>query len=284
MEGGEIVAREGWLIRPPGNAYDRFNMNLHGIGPRDTESAPSFGAVWDQAMGLLDGKHLWAHSAAFDMSVLRHSAAGDSYELPSPVAYGCTYMIAKTTWPNRWSYSLDTLANDFGISLDHHDPLSDAEAAARLLLLATEARGGPDPGSLIASCGHRPGIVHTDLSYDRYSTRPALVGGSRPRPADLGPLGDIASAGPLHGKKIVFTGIMSMVRRDAETAAERAGAAVTSSVSRFTDYLVVGQTNLAVVGQDGLSGKARKAAEFAANGSGIEVIDEATFRELLTAD
>ena len=128
VEDGQIVAREGWLIRPPGNTYDSFNTNLHGIGPQDTEGAPGFGAVWDQAMELLEGKHLWAHSAAFDMSVLRHSAAGDSYELPSPVAYGCTYMIAKTTWPNRWSYSLATLANDLGISLNHHDPVSDAEA------------------------------------------------------------------------------------------------------------------------------------------------------------
>ncbi|MCY3892726.1 MAG: exonuclease domain-containing protein [Acidimicrobiaceae bacterium] len=285
VENGEIVEREGWLIRPPGNAYDGFNMNLHGIGPQVTERAPSFGEVWDLAIGLLEGKSLWAHSAAFDMSVLRHSAAGDSYELPSPVGYGCTYMIAKTTWPNRWSYSLDTLANDLGISLNHHDPVSDAEAAAHLLLLATEARGVPDPSSLIASCGHRPGIVHTDLSYDRYSTRPAPAGsGSRPRPADLGPLGDIASTGPLRDKKIVFTGTMSLVRRDAEAAAERAGAMVTDSVTRFTDYLVVGQTNLAVVGQDGLSGKARRAAELAANGSGIEIIDEATFRELLTTD
>ena len=284
VEDGEIVAREGWLIRPPGNAYDSFNMNLHGIGPQDTEGAPGFGAAWDQAMGLLEGKHVWAHSAAFDMSVLRHSAAGDSYELPSPVAYGCTYMIAKTTWPNRWSYSLATLANDLGISLNHHDPVSDAEAAAHLLLLATEARGAPDPDSLIASCGHRLGVVHTDLSYDRYSTRPAPTVGSRPRPADLGPLGDIASAGPLRDKKIVFTGTMSLVRREAEAAAERAGATVTGGVSRSTDYLVVGLTNLAAVGQDGLSGKARQAAELAANGSGIEIIDEATFRKLLGAD
>ena len=284
VEDGEIVAREGWLIRPPGNIYDSFNTNLHGIGPQDTEGAPGFGAVWDQAMELLEGKHVWAHSAAFDMSVLRHSAAGDSYELPSPVAYGCTYMIAKTTWPNRWSYSLATLANDLGISLNHHDPVSDAEAAAHLLLLATEARGTPDPDSLIASCGHRPGVVHTDLSYDRYSTRPAPAGGSRPRPADLGPLGDIASAGPLRDKKIVFTGTMSLVRREAEAAAERAGATVTGGVFRSTNYLVVGQTNLAVVGQDGLSGKARQAAELAANGSGIEIIDEATFWKLLAED
>lgn len=284
VESGEIVAREGWRIRPPGNAYDSFNMDMHGIGPQDTESAAGFGAVWDQAMRLLEGKNLWAHNAAFDMSVLRHSAIGDSYELPSPVAYGCTYMIAKTTWANRWSYSLDTLANDLGISLNHHDPVSDAEATAHLLLLAIETHGAPDPGSLIASCGHRPGVVYTDLSYDPYSTRPAPAGGSRPRPADLGPLGDIASAGPLRDKKIAFTGTMSLLRRDAEAAAEQAGATVTGSVSRFTDYLAVGQTNLAVVGQDGLSGKARQAAKLAASGSGIEIIDEATFRELLAAD
>ena len=77
---------------------------------------------------------------------------------------------------------------------------------------------------------------------------------------------------------------MLLIRREPEAAAERAGATATGNVSGFTDYLVVGQANLAVVGQDGLSGKARQAAELAARGSGIEIIDEATFRELLTPD
>jgi len=44
----------------------------------------------------------------------------------------------------------------------------------------------------------------------------------------------------LFGKTIAFTGILSTRRDDAETEARKAGAKITNSVSRKTDYLVVG--------------------------------------------
>lgn len=89
--------------------------------------------------------------------------------------------------------------------------------------------------------------------------------------------------GPLFGKKVVFTGELSISRNDAMQLAVNAGALLRTSVSSKTDFLVVGKQDLSVVGADGMSGKEEKAHEVNASGKGcVRIIDEAEFMTLLT--
>jgi DNA ligase (NAD+) len=75
-----------------------------------------------------------------------------------------------------------------------------------------------------------------------------------------------ASQGPLRGKTVVFTGAISMPRRKATAMAEAAGAKVSSSVSRKTDYVVAGED---------AGSKLDKAREL-----GVTIITEGEFMEL----
>jgi DNA ligase (NAD+) len=75
-----------------------------------------------------------------------------------------------------------------------------------------------------------------------------------------------ASSSPLAGKTIVFTGTLSMARPEAKARAESLGAKVTESVSKKTDYVVVGTD---------AGSKAAKAAEL-----GLTTLTEEEFRAL----
>jgi DNA ligase (NAD+) len=75
-----------------------------------------------------------------------------------------------------------------------------------------------------------------------------------------------ASSSPLAGKTIVFTGTLTMARPEAKARAEALGAKVTESVSKKTDYVVVGAD---------AGSKAAKAAAL-----GLTVLTEAAFREM----
>ncbi len=81
---------------------------------------------------------------------------------------------------------------------------------------------------------------------------------------------DAPSAGgadsPLAGKTIVFTGTLTMARPEAKARAESLGAKVTESVSKKTDYVVVGAD---------AGSKAKKAAEL-----GLHILSEDEFRAL----
>jgi DNA ligase (NAD+) len=75
-----------------------------------------------------------------------------------------------------------------------------------------------------------------------------------------------SGASPLAGKIIVFTGTLTMARPEAKARAEFLGAKVTESVSKKTDFVVVGAD---------AGSKAVKAAAL-----GVRILSEDEFREM----
>lgn len=79
---------------------------------------------------------------------------------------------------------------------------------------------------------------------------------------------DDTSSAPFAGQTFVLTGTLStMTREEAQAAIERLGGKVTSSISKSTDWLVVGEN---------AGSKLQKARAL-----GVEILDEPTFRERL---
>ena len=68
-----------------------------------------------------------------------------------------------------------------------------------------------------------------------------------------------------------------MTRAEAAQKSVNVGASVTNSVGAKLDFLVVGQTDFARVGSDGMSSKLRKAVELAESGKPLEIIGEDDF-------
>lgn len=79
-----------------------------------------------------------------------------------------------------------------------------------------------------------------------------------------------------NGKVIVFTGNMTRLRDELVLLAERAGYKVSNSVTRKTDFLVLGDTSI-----HGDTGKKTKAESVIAQGGKLKIIDEETFYSLV---
>lgn len=141
VEGLKVVGREKVLIRPP-RPRILFSW-LHGITWDMVRAEPAFGDVWPRLAPLLDGADfLAAHNAPFDRRVL--AACCGAAELPTPaLPFVCTVQVARRRWglkPN----DLASVCRRLGIGLIHHDPVSDAEACARIVIAAAQ----PDRGSV----------------------------------------------------------------------------------------------------------------------------------------
>lgn len=133
----------------------------------------------------------------------------------------------------------------------------DALAAAGTQRLLELPDVGPEVASSIRSFFASPSNQHMLSGLREAGLWPAAVREAQSPTDD----------GPLRGKKVLFTGTLSMPRSKAKQLAEEAGATVLGSVSKKLDILIVGENP---------GSKLEKARSL-----GIDVLDEAAFLELL---
>jgi DNA polymerase-3 subunit epsilon len=133
VEGNSIVQRSHTLLRPP-CSYFAFS-HVHGITWEKVQGQPVFSQAWPSLQRILEGAaFLAAHNSSFDSSVLRACCAGARLPVPAQ-HFLCTALLARRVWRIHPTRLPDVCAR-LGITLTHHDPCSDAEACARIILAA----------------------------------------------------------------------------------------------------------------------------------------------------
>lgn len=135
VEDNQIVQRDYFLIRPPQSWFE-FTY-IHNIGWEDVETQPDFGELWETlAPHFSDVEFIAAHNAMFDRRVLH--ACCDTYGINKPIQdFRCTVKLARQVW-KIYPTKLPNVCDRLGITLEHHQALSDAEACARIVIAANQ--------------------------------------------------------------------------------------------------------------------------------------------------
>ena len=160
-QASRIVAVRSFLIRPPTPQFE-FSA-IHGIRWSDVCDTPTFAGLWPTVLDWIDSKEfVAAHNARFDRRVLEESCA--TYRISPPrIPSICTVELARAKW-GIYPTTLPDVCRQLGISLHHHEPGSDAEACARIVL-AAEAEGWECPSSLRSQlCSRSAGPTPGDSS------------------------------------------------------------------------------------------------------------------------
>src|ERR671915_816339 len=129
--GGELHERWSSLVgvaQPLGRGIQRFT----GITQAMVDAAPAPEAVLPELARRLRGRVLVAHSARFDLGVLRSAFARAALDWPEPPVL-CTVAMARRFAPLQRRRGLASLADALGIDMQvHHRALPDAETCARV--------------------------------------------------------------------------------------------------------------------------------------------------------
>lgn len=252
FEDGKEVSAESRLLDPQ-DYFDPYHMSVHGISEEHVAGAPRFRDLHDWLHARTDGAIVACHTH-FDRTAVNQACAADALQ-PLQCQWLDTARVARRAWPEfaLSGYGLSSLAKHFSIPLKHHDALEDARAAGLILLRAMNESG---------------------LNATEWIERCALK--SNPgAPQNIRREGD--GDGPLVGERIVFTGALQILRRDAADMAHEAGAAVDSGITKHTTLLVVGDQDIARLNGQDKSSKHRKAEQLIGAGRALRILGERDF-------
>ena len=176
------------------------------------------------------------------------------------------------------AYDLKSLCRIKEIKLSHHRAAADSKAAAELSLLAFDFAGvntfDDFPNKLMTSLGnlsaggYTPSRSNSSNFYIKNKNLKTIVGDpSKHNPESI-----------FYGKNVVFTGTLSSMSRSAAfQCMADIGGILSNNVNKKTDFLIVGQQDFKIVGDDGMSNKQEKAVDLIANGVPIEILSEDEF-------
>lgn len=248
------------LVRPTCSIPHEITL-LTGITDEAVADAPSIDQILLEYLAFaLQSPFVTGYNVKFDLSFLSEALGVD---LAEELVWFDTMLLARRALPGLPRYRLIDICAYIGYDTDFHDALNDCRACGEVLNFLCE--------------GNRMDhALHSQA--ERVAAR--IEAQQREAVACHAPAICVAPDGPLSGKNIVFTGELSFSRADATLLAQQAGAAVKNSVSKKTDYVVIGVQDERIVGCSGMSSKEKKARSLIESGCGIEIISEAAFLRL----
>lgn len=261
---GAAIFRNGMYVDSwstfvdPEDFFDGMNVSIHGITENDVKGSPTWRTVAADLNQLLAGSVVACHTH-FDR--VATTLASERYSTP---AFSCRWLdtarVVRRAWPEQFAvkgYGLHKVAKYLGIEFKHHDALEDARAAGEILCQASA-----HAGFTLDEWLHR---IHQPIAPS--SNEPITRAGD--------------SEGALFGNVAVFTGSLSIPRREAADLAAKLGCDVASSVTKQTTLLVVGDQDVTKLAGKEKSSKHLKAEKLISAGQPIRVLRETDFQRLV---
>ena len=170
--------------------------------------------------------------------------------------------IARRVLPDLPNHKLITVADFFGISPDiSHRALADCETCnncySKLLAVIIEKYGSLDAFAVKPKHNLKASDITANTSH-------------------------FDTSHPLYNKVCVFTGTLErMTRKEAMQIVADLGGICGNSVTKKTNYLILGNNDFCSSIKDGKSSKQKKAEALALDGLDIQIISENVFYELI---
>lgn len=256
---------------PDYSEFSDFNTQIHGITRDDVQDSPEFNVVMPDIFNILDNGVACAHNMVFDSSVLFKTAQLYGMNIPACKTL-CSCNISRILYPNLLSHKLNIVCEHMKIQLDHHKAESDAIASAKILIEASKHN------ETISNACYSYGYIDNSGHWS-----PSVLSKCHKHEDEIpASWADKAScAKSASDCDFVFTGTLaSMPREVAWKLVETAGGRASNSVSKKTEYLVMGIQDYSKFTDGQKSSKTKKAEALKADGYPIEIISEDDFLKM----
>lgn len=253
---GVLVDEWVSLINPE-DYFSFANVMVHGIEEQMVTDSPKLPDVIETMLAYMSDAICVCHTHFDRVSIGR---AFQKYGFgPVHSTWLDSAMVARRAWTDcaNSGYGLPSLCEKIGYEFKHHDALEDAKACGEVLLAAID-ESGLDLDAW---------IVRVRAPINPKSAEPIRREGN--------------TEGELFGEVVVFTGSLTMPRREAADLAAMMGCQVASGVTKHTTILIVGDQDVYKLAGKDKSSKHLKAEKLISNGQRIRIIKESDFQVMI---
>lgn len=255
-------ATDAWVVE----YVDEYITELTGITNEMLASAPEPAVVIPKLLAFLGDSILVGHNANFDINFIYDAALEHSATYLSN-NFIDTLRIARKSFPNLSHHRLSDIATACHVkqSQAHRaeaDCLVTAKCYEYMRNLILSSQSEEDFQALFK----RQKVSYSDILESLTAT-----------------VDEIDDSNPIFGKTVVFTGALSsMERRQAFQLVLNLGGIPQDSITKKTNYLVIGKSDFAKSVKDGKTSKMKKAESYQKKGAEISIVSENAFFDLIS--
>lgn len=243
---------------------DQFITDLTGITNEMLETAPDPKDVLPAFLSFIGGDLLVGHNVNFDINFLYDAAKAENLGALRN-DFIDTLRFSRKVFPDLNHHRLSDTAAACSVSYEGaHRALSDCKIAFACFekmreIVSSRFGSVADFKKLFVYGGKKIDCSQITAQTDEFNEEH-----------------------PFYHKTVVFTGALSgMLRKDAMQLVVNAGGYIADSVTKATNYLVVGSFDFIKSVKGNKSSKMKKAEKMILDGYDITIISENTFREII---
>ena len=253
----KIVDKYNSLINP-GFLINEYITSITGITNEMLKGKPKIIDLKKEVLNFIGNDVLVGHNISFDVSFLQK---GFNEELKNE--YIDTLQFCRKLFKELSHHRLTDMSNYLEISRNEHRSMSDCLCTKELYDCIKEKmkNNGLEINDIFAKKNY------SSKNIDIHAIKPDNI--------------EIDEDNFFYNKHCVFTGkLEKMTRKDAMQLVVNVGGILDNSVTKKTNYLILGNNDYCSSIKDGKSSKHKKAEKYKLEGQDIEIIDEDTFYNL----
>lgn len=275
VRNGVAVDSFSSLIQPPltyscdddGNKtsyfVDNFICSFTGITNDMLKESPVIADVLPQFLNFIGNDILVGHNVGFDVNFLYDASLRLGHKLDND--HINTVRISKKVCPDQEDYRLSGLAYRLGVKNGiHHRALGDCETTLNLYTYLKEQA---------LQQWTEEEFLHLFKKKHGFTLNAKDI---------VAETNDFDETHPLYGKVVVFTGTLSaMGRKEAMQLVANLGGENGNTVTKKTNFLVIGSEEFASSVKNGKTAKMKKAEAYQLKGVDITVLSEDAFFDMV---
>lgn len=281
-----VITDTYYSLINPECEFDTYNTYIHGINSEMVQGERTYAEIYTDVLNFSEDFPLVAHYAPFDMGVVRDS--NDRYSISDfKKEYFDSYYLS-TQYIQSLNYKLSTLAGMIGFDFNHHDALEDSRACAALILHLCEENSFDSIPELMEHARYKRFGIVDGAAGSGFRRAKKTGANGKSYGVDIKSIIESIDQESIDQDHIFFdtyacfTGkLESMPRTEAMSLFAQCGGIPEKGVTAKTNFLVMGDQDIRIVGESGKSSKIKKAESMLAQGKSIQLLGEKEFLRML---